>query len=218
MQLNPWTCLLSVLAGYLAGGVPFAAVVARAKGVDITRTGSGNIGATNVGRVLGAFWGRLVLALDILKGLLPTIFFMLHWPPDEGLRLGILAGAGAIGGHVASPYLLFRGGKGVAVTIGVFAALLREWLLLPLAVWFLVARLTRYVSVASMALALCLPLAGWLRWRGEAGARWVLVFSLLVAVVVIFRHRSNIRRLLAGCEHRVGDTIDTSGAPEKPDG
>lgn len=224
----PYTTSLyfgAVLLGYLAGGIPFGVVVARARGVDITHVGSGNIGATNVGRALGPMWGRLVLALDILKGAGPTLLFLhiaRYFPygdPDEaGLQLAMAAGASAIVGHIASPYLLLRGGKGVATTIGVFGVLLREWLLLPLALWFLVAKVSRYVSLGSMALGLSLPLAAWLRWRDRPGCWMVVAFSGFVAAIVLFRHRANIVRLIQGRERRYGERAgDDDGPPARQD-
>ena len=132
---------------------------------------------------------------------------MMVRPGEEGVVLAVLAGGAAIAGHVASPYLLFRGGKGVATTIGVFAVLLRQWLLLPLAVWVAAARLTGYVSVGSMLFAASLPVASYLAWRGKDGAVWVLGLSAVVAVVIIYRHRSNMRRLVAGTEHRYGEQL-----------
>ena len=202
------TYVVAALVGYLSGAIPFGVLVARAKGVDITTCGSGNVGATNVGRVLGPWMGRAVLLLDILKGLLPTLAFLWYYGLTEhGLRPAVFAGFFAIAGHIASPFLLFRGGKGVATTVGVFGALLKGWVVLPLAAWLILAKLTRYVSVGSLAMAACLPLAAWMQWKlaGTADGEWVVGLGVLVAAVVIFRHRGNIRRLLQGQEHRYGE-------------
>jgi len=219
LEQGALTFVVAALVGYLCGAVPFGVLVARAKGVDITRTGSGNIGATNVGRVLGPWTGRLVLFLDILKGFAPTLGFLWFYRlTDYGLKPAVFTGFFAIAGHIASPFLLFRGGKGVATTVGVFGVLLGGWIVLPLAVWLVLAKVTRYVSVGSIAMALCLPPAAWLQWKGSADAGWIVGLGAVVAAIVIFRHRGNIMRLLQGEEHRYGERKTESSDEQDPTG
>ena len=214
----PW--LIAIPLAYLAGSIPFGVLIARAKGVDIRAHGSGNTGATNVGRVLGFRFFLLCFVLDMLKGLVPTLAAGLGAgvvgqrdiaQTDAWLWLAVMAGA--VLGHMFSPFLGFKGGKGVATGLG---ALLGVFPILTLAaasaaiVWGLTFAIWRYVSLASIAAAIALPVATtaalWDRLTGDAplGAVPFLSVTLLLAALVVVRHRSNIRRLLAGEEHRVG--------------
>jgi acyl-phosphate glycerol 3-phosphate acyltransferase len=200
---------LTLAAGYLIGGVPFGWLVARGRGVDILRQGSGNIGATNVGRVLGRRFGALVFALDCAKGALPVL--AASFLPEQGLppdSLRVAAGAAAFLGHLFPVYLRFRGGKGVATGVGVVAVLLPLLALLVLAAWVVVLAAWRYVSVASLAAAallsvlrLALTTAPWSRDHIVATA-----FCLFGTVLVSFRHAGNIRRLVRGSENRLKDS------------
>jgi glycerol-3-phosphate acyltransferase PlsY len=193
--------LLLYLGAYLAGSLPFGLWVARARGVDIRAVGSGNIGATNVFRCVGKGWGLLVFALDFLKGLLPALAPRWIWadPPPEALLLHQLgAGALAILGHTAPIFLGFRGGKGVATSAGALAGA-TPWALLPaLGVWALAFAATRLVSVASLAAALAVGICGWVFYPQP---RPVPLLLTALAALVIWRHRSNIQRLLRGEEH-----------------
>ncbi len=213
---------LIILASFLAGSIPFGLLIARAKGVDIRKHGSGNIGATNVGRVLGKKWFFVCFGLDVLKGLLPTLamgaalgalgsFTMtLH---DGAWWLG--AAVASILGHVFCPWIGFRGGKGVATGLG---ALLGVFPLLSVAgavatvAWLIVMMLWRYVSlasiVASMTLAPTIALAWWLASRGRGAASpdpAMLLFvgvGALLTLLVVWTHRANIGRLRSGSELR----------------
>lgn len=195
----PLTAFLVVLAGYLLGAIPFAVLVARSAGVDILKAGSGNPGATNVLRTLGKGPGYLVFFLDFLKG-----FTAAFWPvvfadgagPVEWLP--ILGLAGAILGHSFSVFLRFRGGKGVATTIGGLLAMQPWVVLIGVAVWLAVFYSTRYVSLASILLGVSLPISTWF-FRSFPGD---FLFALLLAVVIVVRHQANIRRLVRGEENR----------------
>lgn len=191
--------VLVYLVGYLLGAVPFAVMVARAAGVDILKTGSGNPGATNVLRTLGRGPGYLVFLLDFLKG-----FAAAFWPmllPMEGgwaPWLPILGLAGAITGHSFSVFLRFRGGKGVATAVGGLLAM-QPWVILAaVLVWLTVFYTTRYVSLASIALGLSLPVSAWF-FQGFYGD---FLFALLLAALILTRHQANIQRLLKGEENR----------------
>ena len=213
-SVDPASHATVALAAYALGSLPTGFLVASARGVDIRRVGSGNIGATNVLRVLGRPAGILVLVVDALKGFLACAVLadLVHRNLDstggtsalESLRL--LAGVCAVLGHNYSCWLKFHGGKGVATSAGVLIALVPRALILCLVLWTLVFGLTRYVSLASMAAALGLPLAVWL-----TGGRGPLlaVMSLLTALT-LYKHRTNFRRLLDGTEHRFGKAQGTT--------
>lgn len=202
------------LLGYLIGSVNFAVLVAKKHGVDILKEGSGNPGATNVKRVLGKGPGNLVFALDALKGFvgagLPHLLlkFGAEVPAPEALRILFLACvAGFVGtllGHCFSCFLKFKGGKGVASTIGGLLVLLPVPILIGTALWGLVFLLSRYVSLASIALGVSLPLSCWLlplftSLKFGPAEFW---FAAAIAAFNVWTHRSNIGRLLAGTENR----------------
>ena len=228
-------CLvLSVVAGYLVGGLPFGVWAGKLRGVDIQAVGSGNIGATNVARLLGKPWGILVFALDVLKGTVPTLVAggllaaaAEHGPvvPQSALEISrLLVGCSCILGHNCSIYLRLRGGKGVAtslgVTLGVFPDLTYP-ALWAVGVWLVVVLLTRYVSLGSLAACVTLPVAFvgvWGRQDGYLADHWPLgIFALFVSVLIVVRHRSNIRRLLKGTETRMGGrSIPDPGQRRRP--
>lgn len=197
--------LVFALVGYVLGSLPFGYLVARAKGVDIFSVGSGNPGATNVRRVLGRGPGNLVFFLDAAKGAaaagLPLLASRLGWiscGAGDVTIAGIVGLAGGLLGHSFSCFTGFRGGKGVATTVGGFAVLLPWGLLAASVVWVAVFFIGRYVSLASILGAVALPLAAWLLGAG----RPLVGLAVAVAAFVIIMHRSNIRRLLAGTESR----------------
>ena len=206
-QLFP--TLLLLLGAYLLGSVPFSFLIGLAVGVDIRKTGSGNIGATNLSRAVGRKWGIAAFLLDFLKGLLPVLVAS-HFGGSspqgfalaESGNLPLLAGASAILGHVFPAYLSFRGGKGVATTFGVMAGLSPLSALAAGAVWLLLYLTTRTVSLASLAAAIALPLSvlAFERGRVNGGFAAILVFSLFVTLLIFVRNSSNIARLLSGEE------------------
>jgi acyl phosphate:glycerol-3-phosphate acyltransferase len=203
---------LIILACYLLGAVPFGWLIARSRGVDILRQGSGNIGATNVGRVLGSRYGALVFVLDFAKGALPVLaaswltpFAGTDLPPDTLL---VAAGTAAFIGHLFPIYLRFRGGKGVATGVGVVTVLLPVTAAVVLAAWVVVLAATRYVAVASLAAVVLLSILRMtfmpdpLSWDHAV----VTVFCLFGTALVCIRHVGNIRRLAQGTEHRLKDS------------
>ena len=226
MSHNTWLLLLLPAGAYLVGAIPFGLLVGYLRGVDIRKQGSGNIGATNVGRVLGRNWGLLVFALDVAKGALPTAIaaWVLHrW--GETLGLGpvvqtlfvMLVQACCVFGHVWPIYLGFKGGKGVATSLGI---LLGYWpyLTLPglvgLGIWVIVLAATRYVSAASIVAASLFPFCviGFGYWHGWSPGRTAMLtaFGVVMASLIVIRHRANIKRLLAGTEPKIGQkTADT---------
>ena len=190
-------------AGYLLGAIPFAAIIARMCGVDIFKAGSGNPGATNVKRTCGKTAGNVCFFLDASKGFLAAAF------PLFGGRFGMEFGdpqalayvglAAAILGHSFSVFIKFRGGKGVAVTIGGLVAVMLPSILIALALWVVVFYSTRYVSLASIAMALSLPVSAALLYPFPGLQFYIAV---AIAVLIIIRHRGNISRLLKGTENR----------------
>ena len=207
--------VLSIVAAagtaYLAGSIPFGLIVGRlARGVDIREHGSGNLGATNAMRVLGRGLGGAVFALDFAKGFAPA-FAAPHVAAAVGEgEVGtawapLAAGLGAVLGHVFPIYLKFRGGKGVATSAGVFAALAPIATLAAFAVFAATVLATRFVSLGSVLAALALPAALVLTEGGALRERLpVTAAAAAVALVVVVRHRGNLARLLAGTERRLG--------------
>ncbi len=191
---------LFVLLAYLIGSIPFGLLAGKVKGMDIRDHGSGNIGATNVFRICGKGYGITVFVLDVLKGLVPVLI-------AQAFTTGavpILAGVAAILGHNFPIWLGFKGGKGIATSAGVLGGLLPWALLVAFLTWALTFLVTRYVSLASILAALSLPVTqGVATYRPGAQAHPSLFyFTLVIAVLAVWRHRSNIQRLLDGSEHR----------------
>jgi glycerol-3-phosphate acyltransferase PlsY len=187
---------LVVLGGYLLGSMPFGYWLVRiAKGEDIRRVGSGNIGATNVWRTYGRAYGAPIVLLDVAKGFVPALVGTLV----ASELVGVLAGGAAMLGHWRPLFLRFqRGGKSVATAGGTFFGVAPVLGLAGLAVWIVVFLLTRYASLASMTAAVALPFVGL-----ALGEPWpVLAFATLAAVAVLVLHRANIARLRAGTESR----------------
>lgn len=212
--------VITAVVGYLLGSLPFGYLVARSRGVNIFEVGSKNPGATNVRRVLGRGPGNLVFALDALKGAaavaLPIVYFAVRHlsvvsvtTNDAGLVLytvdwreaaEVTGLVFALLGHSFSCFTGFRGGKGVATGAGGFAVLFSVGVLIAAAVWVLAALVTRYVSLASMLAAISLPISAYFLHRSG-----VLVgASSLIAIIVILRHRTNLARLAAGTENKIG--------------
>ncbi|MCB1219185.1 MAG: glycerol-3-phosphate 1-O-acyltransferase PlsY [Planctomycetales bacterium] len=196
------------LAGFLSGSLPFGWLVARLGGMDIRKHGSGNIGMTNVWRVMGWKAGLTVLLLDVAKGLLPVLLAgrLMDTVNPPGLTISgrawllLITGLAAILGHTFTPWLKFRGGKGVATSLGVLIALYQLWVLAPLGVFLLALATTRMVSVGSILAALSVGILA----VAVPALRPYMAFGIPVALLVVWTHRSNIRRILDGTESRVG--------------
>ena len=227
MQL--WLC---PLLAFLLGSIPFGLLIAKAKGINIREHGSGNIGATNVLRVVGKKYGITCFLLDVFKGFIPVAIAVnliqitgrpvqvpLGLPDAWALKLAasdalqaqiahILTALCAVLGHNYSPWVGFKGGKGIATSAGVLLALMPFAILLLLLVWALLFFTTRYVSLASIGAAAMLPLltlwGSWHHGRIQDGT-WnkpLFVFTVVIAVLAIWKHRTNIQRLREGTEHR----------------
>jgi acyl phosphate:glycerol-3-phosphate acyltransferase len=206
---------------YIVGSTPFGLLVARmVAGIDIRESGSGNIGATNVGRTLGAKWGIAVLLLDAIKGLLPTLLlpmFLYSKETQNAELLGVFAGIGTIVGHMFPFWLRFRGGKGVATSLGVVIVLAPWGSLAALCGFGLCALLTRIVALASIIAALAFGVCQMIILAPDAfdpEHLAISLFSLAIPSLIIIRHRSNIGRLIRGEEKRFsfGNTKKPSDA------
>lgn len=205
---------IAFVLGYLIGAVPFGYLVARAHGVDILREGSGNIGATNIKRVIGARAGNSVFALDFAKGLAAAGWpYLLRWfdVPSEWILWAVVAGlVGAIVGHSFSIFLRGKGGKGVATTMGGLLVVMPFAVLIGIACWLVVFYAFRYVSLASIVFAVSLPLSNY--FLGQE--RLLVYLGGGLALLIIVRHRSNIARLWQGTENRFEKKRNGAGAVE----
>ncbi|HET9637486.1 MAG TPA: glycerol-3-phosphate 1-O-acyltransferase PlsY [Gemmatimonadaceae bacterium] len=193
--------IIGVIIAYLAGSIPSAYIAGRARGVDLRQHGSGNLGATNVVRVLGAKIGAAVFIADFLKGFLPVYFLPILADTLQPEVWALIYGAAAILGHVKPIFLLGRGGgKGVATASGVFTALAPIPMLISMALWIVVFSISRYVSLASLFGAAVLPIAIYAFHRDAQSP--VFIASVIIAAFVFWTHRANIGRLRRGEEHR----------------
>jgi glycerol-3-phosphate acyltransferase PlsY len=202
------TSAVLLVGSYLLGSIPFGYLAGRLVGIDIRQAGSGNVGATNVVRVMGKRYGYPVFALDFLKGFGAVKISMLMAPgPPPGWNspeiFGILAAMSSVLGHLYPPWLKFKGGKGVATSAGALLALTPVATLIGVGIWIIVFWLTRYVSLASMIAAVVLPIVILvLRSHDQNDGKPLVYSSACVAAVVIWRHRSNLSRLIRGTEPR----------------
>jgi acyl phosphate:glycerol-3-phosphate acyltransferase len=216
-----------ILAGYLCGSIPFGLLLGWLKGVDIRTQGSGNIGATNVGRVLGRPWGILAFVLDVCKSLVPVLLFGLlvqRWQTagGESIRSAVghlLQGAMAavcVLGHVFPVFLRFKGGKGVATSLGALLGFYPYFTCpgaIAFGLWIVLTLSTRYVSVGSVGAVAAFPIIFATlatlkadQW-GTGRQLWPLyVFAITIAGLVVYRHRGNLRRLYQGVEPRIGSS------------
>ncbi len=194
--------LLAILSGYILGSLPFSYWLGKIRGVDLRKVGSGNVGATNLARTVGKEWGIMGFLLDMGKGVTAVILARsIHaWlTPSLDLSLfQILGGISAICGHNWSFFLRFKGGKGVATSTGVFLGLAPVPLLYAAGVWVLILIISGYVSLASILASLSLPL--WMWWMKSSPS--LIILGGLISLLIIVRHRENIKRLIRGKENR----------------
>jgi acyl phosphate:glycerol-3-phosphate acyltransferase len=200
---------LTALCAYLCGSIPTGYLVARARGVDIRAHGSGNIGATNVFRILGKGPGIFVLLVDALKGALPVLFlpgWIGNADGSAAIPFEMIAALGAVLGHNFTCWLRFKGGKGIATSAGVLAAMVPVPFLITLGVFLAVLGISRFVSLASVLAAAVLPFAVAFTPPGD---RRLVLLTGVMAVLAIVRHKANIVRLLNGTERRLGQPRTT---------
>jgi glycerol-3-phosphate acyltransferase PlsY len=204
-----WSLIIACCAvGYFFGSFPAGYFAGRLAGVDVRSQGSGNIGATNVLRVLGKRWGYPVFAIDVVKGFAAVrLAFVLikYWPAAQPYaeHLAILTAMMSVVGHMFPIWLGFKGGKGVATTAGALFGLMPWVVPCIFLIWYIVFQTTRYVSLASIIAAIALPIVAALFARWRFIDTWALVyFCILIMVLVLWRHRSNFSRLLKGTEQR----------------
>ena len=188
------------VASYFLGSIPTGFLWAKARGIDIRKVGSGNIGATNVMRTLGKGPGITVLLMDAAKGFLPVWIAPRVFPSVDQTTLQITCCVFVIAGHNWTCWLKFKGGKGVATSAGALLAFIPWPLLCGLGVWLIVFGVWRYVSLASITAAVAIPVATWFIKKDPT----LLIFTAIVGAVAIYKHKSNIQRLLAGTASRVG--------------
>lgn len=217
------------LIAFLIGSIPFGLLIAKAKGINIREHGSGNIGATNVLRVVGKKYGITCLLLDLLKGLIPTMAgislitydgagaamkidalssYAVHIDQFQAQTLHILTALATILGHNYSPWIGFKGGKGIATSGGALIALMPAAIVVLLLIWLILFYTTKYVSVASIGTALSLPavtlFGSWYHDKFPQGD-WnkpLFIFTIIIALLATWRHKSNIKNLMNGTEHR----------------
>lgn len=191
------TLLVALLLSYLVGAIPFGLLFSRAVGKDVRQEGSGNIGATNVNRVLGKKLGILTLLCDVVKGFLPVFLVAFYLPPSaDSVWIIALCGLAAVVGHMFSVYLGFTGGKGVATALGVFLFFSPLAIFFALLLFIGVVYVSRFVSAGSLAAAAVIPLFLFLF---GSGLETVFV-ALVIAILIWVKHSANIKRLIAGEE------------------
>lgn len=191
-----------LLAAYLIGGIPFGYLIGRMRGVDVRTVGSKNIGATNVFRTVGKKWGFLAFALDVSKGLLPTLAAK-AWAPLDWMPLAV--GITCVVGHMLTPYMKFKGGKGVATAFGMLIGLVPALVGVAFLVFVVAFASSNYISLGSCLAAAFLAVAVWFPWLGARGVadlpQCILVTA--IALFVIWKHRANIKRLASGTENKI---------------
>ncbi len=210
--------IIIVILSYLVGAIPTSIIITRwVKGIDIRQHGSGNAGGTNVFRVLGWKYGVLTIILDALKGAVAVIIiarlylgsfpFPNATPFDDFTLVQIIAGLVAVVGHIWTVFAGFKGGKGIATSLGFLIAIITVDMFIALGVFFLVVTVSRYVSLGSILAAVSVPLILIVRenvFNVEiSGYHTILPFAILIALLVIYTHRANVGRLLNGSESRI---------------
>lgn len=200
----------AILSSYLLGSIPTGYLMVKMlKGIDIREMGSGNVGATNVIRILGKGPGILTLILDVSKGLIAVLLIaplFAKYLPSTRSDLQLACGIASICGHNWTCFLKFKGGKGIATSAGVFLGLTPVVTICLIGIWSIVAFLTRYVSAASIVASIALPI---LLFAFNKPTKWVIA-AFILSWVSIWKHRSNIKRLFNGTEHKIGEKVSSS--------
>ena len=201
----PWAPALWIFGAYCIGGIPFGFIIGKLRGVDVRTVGSKNIGATNVFRTVGKKWGLAAFALDVLKGLLPVLAAKRFAPVDTYPWLPLAVGVACVAGHMLTPYMKFKGGKGVATAFGMLLGLVPALVGVAFAVFALFFAFSHYISLGSCMAALFLAVGVWFRWLGCEGTDNLpqCILVTVMAVFVVWKHRSNIVRLVKGTENRI---------------
>ena len=190
-----------IFGAYLIGGIPFGFLIGKMRGVDVRTVGSKNIGATNVFRTVGKKWGLVAFACDVLKGLLPVVFAKRFACGPSWL---LAVGVACVAGHMLTPYMKFKGGKGVATAFGMLIGLAPALVGVAFAIFSVVFACSHYISLGSCSAAAFLMVAVWFPMLGTLGWRDLpqCVLVTLISLFVIYKHRANIGRLLAGTENK----------------
>ena len=191
-----------LVGAYLAGSIPFGFLIGKMRGVDVRTVGSKNIGATNVFRTVGKKWGLLAFLCDFLKGLVPVLLAK-KFGGEEHLPLAV--GLMTVVGHMFTCFMKFKGGKGIATGFGMLVGLLPWLVLTAFGIWAVTVWISHYISLGSCLAAAFLAVGVWFPWLGSAGWRNLplSIVVTLVALVAIYKHKTNIRRLIDGCENRI---------------
>jgi glycerol-3-phosphate acyltransferase PlsY len=202
-----------IIGGYLLGSIPFALIMAKAYGKDLRSIGSGNIGATNLSRAIGKKWGYTCFFLDVLKGLIPTALAasFMSSPNVLELFLVLATGIAAVMGHIYPVYIGFKGGKGVATSFGIALGLWPYYTICAFAafgVWLIFVLIWRYISLGSIAAAVSFPIVLIatiaLKDNWQFADLWpLLIVAIALPLMVVMRHRENIKRIIAGTESKI---------------
>ncbi|MDR1458207.1 MAG: glycerol-3-phosphate 1-O-acyltransferase PlsY [Puniceicoccales bacterium] len=203
MEISAQNYLIAgtLLCGYVIGSIPFAVIISRMNGVNILKVNSGNPGATNVRRSVGKWAGNTVFILDFLKGFIPTAlvqYVFLSKYKDFTTNLNLVLIGGLILGHNFSIFLKFRGGKGIATTMGGLLAIMPGCFGIGILTWLVIFKATRFVSLASISFVVSLPLTSYLFGYSNKA----IIFCIVLMVIAILKHKSNIKRLWEGTEYR----------------
>lgn len=200
---NYFTPALWILGAYLIGGIPFGFIIGKMRGVDVRTVGSKNIGATNVFRTVGKKWGLLAFLFDVLKGLLPTLAAKAY--AMDPLWLPLVVGVTSVAGHMLTPYMKFKGGKGVATAFGMLIGLVPALVGVAFALFVIVFALSNYISLGSCCAAAFLAISVWFPILGVEGYKNLpqCILVSVIALFIIWKHRSNIVRLVNGTENKI---------------
>jgi len=197
---------LWLVGAYLVGGIPFGFIIGKLRGVDVRTVGSKNIGATNVFRTVGKSWGLIAFALDVAKGLVPVLLAK-HYAAGHAvaLSLPLLVGILCVVGHMLTPYMKFKGGKGVATAFGMLIGLIPGMVGVAFAIFAVVFACSHWISLGSCTAASFLAVAIWFPILGAAGAADIpqCVLVTLIALFIIFKHRANLKRIADGTENKI---------------